>query len=434
MREIGLGLLGFGTVGTGVVRGLTTNGRVLSARLGVLPVIRRIADLDIDRDRGVRVDPGVLTRDARAVVDDPRVEIVVELIGGTTVAKDLVLRAIRLGKPVVTANKALLAEHGREIFAEAAERNVDVYFGASVGGGIPVIRAVREGLIANRIDGIYAILNGTCNYILTRMEDRHMAFDDALREAQARGYAEADPSLDIDGHDTAHKAIILAALAYGFMVAPDSVPTEGIRGLSALDIRYAFDMGYRIKLLAVIRGSEEDVEVRVQPTLVPLDDLLASVSGVHNGILVDADLVGQTLLYGRGAGCDPTASTVLGDVADVARNLIAGAPRRVPAIARSSAPLAMRSPDAIRTRYYIRLSLADEPGVLAVIAEALGKRGISIASALQKEDGKDGHVPVVFLTHETRASDMAAALADIRGMKVVGAAPVVFGVLGHDRG
>lgn len=432
MKEIGLGLLGFGTVGAGVVKGLAENGRVLSARLGALPVVRRIADIDIERDRGVTVDPAILTRDAASAVNDPAVEVVVELIGGTTVARDLVVQAINLGKPVVTANKALLAEHGSEIFRLAAERNVDIYYGASVGGGIPVIRAVREGLIANRINGIYAILNGTCNYILTRMEDDGMAFDDALAEAQKGGYAEADPSLDIDGHDTAHKAIILAALSYGFMASPDLVPTQGIRGLSSLDIHYARDMGYSIKLLAVIRGSEEDVEVSVHPTLVPLDDLLASVRGVHNAIRVDADMVGETLFYGKGAGCEPTASTVLADIADISRNIMSRSPRRVPSIDAGSSPPAMRPPSNIRTRYYIRLSLADRPGVLANISAALSGRGISIASALQKEDGADGCVPVVFLTHEAQAKDVAEVLQDIRGMETVSGDPVVLRVLGED--
>jgi len=433
MKEVGLGLLGFGTIGAGVVKGLIENGRILSERLGVLPVVRRIADLDIERDRGVPVDAAVLTRDASGVVNDPSVQVVVELIGGTTVAKDLVVQALRLGKPVVTANKALLAEHGGELFNLAAEHNVDIYYGASVGGGIPVIRAVREGLIANRINGIYAILNGTCNYILTRMEDHEMAFDDALEEAQRKGYAEADPSLDIDGHDTAHKAIILAAIAYGFIAPPDSVPTQGIRGLSSMDIRYALDMGYRVKLLAVIRGVGTSVEVSVHPTLVPLDDLLASVGGVYNGVRVDADMVGETLFYGKGAGCNPTASTVLADIADIARNLTSGSPRRVPAIVTSSVPMTMQSLSEIRARYYLRLSLADKPGVLANISRALSDRGISIASALQKEDGDDGYVPVVILTHETRARDVTDVLEDICGMDTVGADPVVLRVLGEDK-
>lgn len=424
MKEIGLGLLGFGTIGAGVVQGLRDNRDTLSVRLGAEPVIRRIADLDLETDRGVAVEASLLTRDAASVVNDPGVDIVVELIGGTTVARDLISAALELGKPVVTANKALLAEHGAEIFSLADKHGADLYYGASVGGGIPIIRALRDGLIANRIDAIYAILNGTCNYILTRMETDNLAFEKALAEAQEQGYAEADPSLDIDGRDTAHKAVILASLAYGFVVPLDTVYTEGIRSLSPIDIQYALDLGYRIKLLAVIKGSEASVEVRVHPTLVPLDHVLASVGGVYNGVVVEGSMAGRTLYYGKGAGREPTASTVIGDIADVVRNLVCESPRRVPPITYARCPAAIRPLNDVETRYYFRLCLADEPGVLARISTVLGDRRISIASALQKEGGRNGYVPVVLVTHAARERDVAAALREIDGMDIVGEATV----------
>jgi len=319
MKEIGLGLLGFGMVGAGVVRGLQANGELIGSRLGVRPVLRRIADLDIESDRGVTVDPAILTTDANALIDDPAVEVVIELVGGTGIAKAFVLRALAQGKPVVTANKALLADHGAEIFALAREKQTDIYFGASVGGGIPIIRALREGLLANRIQSIRGILNGTCNYILTEMERAGVPFNTCLADAQALGFAEAEPSLDIDGFDTAHKAVLLASLAYGGTVAMESVYVEGIRNLSSLDIGYARDLGYKVKLLAVIRSDDGAVEIRVHPSLVPAKSMLGSVHGVFNAVLVNGDLTGDTLYYGRGAGADPTASTVLGDVADVVR-------------------------------------------------------------------------------------------------------------------
>jgi len=419
MKEIGIGLLGFGTVGAGVVDGLRRNGEMLAARLGVKPVLVGVADLDLDTDRGVPLDGDILTDNAESVVDDPRVQVVVELIGGTGAAKSLVKRALDQGKPVVTANKHLLAEHGAEIFALAAKKEADIYFGASVGGGIPIIRALRDGLIANHIDSIYAILNGTCNYILTRMEAEGLSFDHVLKEAQEAGYAEADPGLDIDGLDTAHKAVLLAYLAYGFPVPMDAVHVEGIRGLAETDIEYARDLGYRIKLLAVIRRSEDGVEVGVHPSLVPAEHVLASVSGVYNAVMVYGDMVGQTLYYGRGAGREPTASTVLGDIADAARNLGADLPRSA-SVSSSSRGVEIRKAGEIETRYYLRLSLLDKPGVLARIAGALGENGISIASVLQKEPAKGEYVPVVVVTHRGHEKAFASALEQIDSMDIVG--------------
>jgi homoserine dehydrogenase len=425
MKEIGIGLLGFGTVGAGVVAGLEKNGAVLAARLDAVPVLRAIADVDLDRDRGVTVDRSLLTTDAEAVIRRPDVDVVIELIGGTGVARRFVKAALELGKPVVTANKALLAECGREIFALAAEKQADVYFGASVGGGIPIVRALREGLVANRIESIYGILNGTCNYILTRMETERMAFETALKEAQKKGYAEADPALDIDGVDTAHKAAILASLAYGFNVPMASVSIEGIRNLSATDLTYAQKLGYRIKLLAVIKrsqpdGSEPAIEVRVHPTLIPLDHMLASVSGVYNAAMVTGDLSGRTLYYGRGAGREPTASTVLADVADGIRNLVKGSKRRVPPIQAEGTAYRVLPIEAIRSRYYLRMALLDKPGMLGQITSVLGRHDIGIASVLQPEAHVGRSVPVVMVTHEAGERDVVSALQEMDAMAGVG--------------
>ena len=425
MKEIGIGLLGFGTVGAGVVEALQRNGELVAGRTGVNLVLRRIADVDLDRDRGVVVDRSLLTRDAASVVDDPSVDIVVELIGGTRIARDLILRALRLGKPVVTANKALLAEHGEEIFALAAEKKTGVWFEASVAGGVPIIRALREGLVANRIERVYGILNGTCNYILTKMEREQVTFEHALKEAQAAGYAEADPGLDIDGHDTAHKAAILASLAYGIQVGKDRIHVEGIRGLNKADIEYAHGLGYRVKQLAVIKAEAGEVEVRVHPTLVPHDHMLASVMGVFNAVVVDGDVVGQTVYYGRGAGRLPTASAVVSDLAEVARVLAErGSLARYSPLAPAGS-VTFRHMADIECRYYLRLSLLDKPGILGTVATILGQHGISLASIMQKEPNRAGrHVAVVFLTHRAVEKNLMAALATLEERQALGTRPV----------
>lgn len=424
MREIGIGLIGFGTIGTGVVKGLLENGEILADRLGVKLVLKKIADIDTRKDRGIKLEAGILTTDAFSVINDPDVHVVVELIGGTGVAKDVVMKALEAGKPVVTANKALLAKYGRDIFALAKKNNADIYFGASVGGGIPIIRALREGLVANQIESIHGILNGTCNFILTKMEQEKLSFDKALKDAQSAGYAEADPALDVDGHDTAHKTAILASLAYGLNVPIESVYVEGVRGLSETDIRYSLDLGYRIKLLAVIKRVETSVEVRVHPALVPLDHVLASVNGTYNAVMVRGNLCGKTLFYGRGAGQAPTASTVLGDIADVVRNMVSNSPCRVPAVAWLARRMKITDINDIETRYYLRLALRDKPGVLAKITAVLGTHDISIASVFQKE-GKEGEcVPVVLVTHVSKEKAMMKAISDIKALDVVGAKPV----------
>lgn len=419
MREIGIGLLGFGTVGAGTVEALQRNGELLERRLGVRLALRGIADLDLDRDRGVRVDRMLLTRDARALVHHPQVDLVVELIGGVKAARSLILEALQAGKPVVTANKALLAEHGEEIFHVAAEHGAAVFFEASVGGGIPIIKALREGLCANRIERIYGILNGTCNYILTRMEEERLPFDEVLRAAQAAGYAEAEPSLDVDGLDTAHKAVILASLAYGGAVPMSAVHVEGIRGLAAADIAYTAELGYRVKLLAIIKQAGEAIEVRVHPALVPHAHLLASVRGVFNAIEVRGDVAGDTLYYGRGAGRSATASAVVADLADAALGLGGQAHASRPPFLGPARPV-LRPIGEISARYYLRLALLDRPGVLARVAQVLGEHQISIASVMQKETRSGGYVPVIVVTHAAVERDVQAALAVIDRQEIVG--------------
>jgi homoserine dehydrogenase len=420
MKEIGIGLLGFGTVGAGVVEALQRHGDLIAKRTGIQLVLKKIADLDIETDRGVEVPRPLLTTRAQAVIEDPDIQVVVELIGGTTVARDLVLMALEQGKPVVTANKALLAEHGMTIFQTAHTHNTDLFYEASVGGGIPIIRSLREGLIGNHIESIYGILNGTCNYILTRMEEENLPFEEVLREAQAAGFAEAEPSLDIDGIDTAHKTVILAALAYGFPITLSQVHVEGLRGLDPVDLAYAKELGYRIKLLAIIKNVEGDVEARVHPTLIPLDHMLASVRGVFNAVLVTGDVVGETLYVGRGAGREATASAVVSDIADVARNLVFRSATRVPAFVEYGHYGEILPLSDIRCRYYLRLSLLDQPGVLGRVTNILGEHHISIASVIQKETSEDRFVSVVIVTHHATEKDMSSAITDLDALDQVG--------------
>ena len=426
MKQIGVGILGFGTVGAGVADGLLRHREVMAKRLDVDIVLKKIADLDIATDRGVAVPKEALTTDAAAVIADPGVQIVVETIGGTGIARKLVLDALNAKKCVVTANKKLLAECGREIFDTARANGVDIYFGASVGGGIPIIRVLREGLAGNDIESIHGILNGTCNYILTRMENEGLPFDAVLKDAQKLGYAEANPSLDVDGFDTAHKACILSALAYGFQPTLDQVQVEGIRNLSGTDVRYAADFGYRIKLLACVARDGDEVEVGVHPTLIPFSHMLASVNDAFNAAMVKGDMSDYTLYYGRGAGRLPTASTVVGDIGDIARNLAHGETRYargVPDYAEGRVRL--RAAGDIASKFYLRFMLADKPGAMGVVATALGKRGISLSAVSQKA-ASEGNlpVPVVVLTHEAKASDLDAALDEIKASGVVGEDPV----------
>ena len=334
MREINVGLLGCGTVGTGVARLLLNNRELIAARLGATLNLKRVADIDITRDRGVRFPEGVLVRDARKLVAEPGIDIVVEMIGGDGIAKELILSAIAGGRHVVTANKALLAAHGNELFRAAAAKEVDLYFEASVGGCMPIIKTLRESLVGNRISAMTGILNGTCNYILSKITDEGSTFEDALAKAQQEGYAEADPSLDVDGHDTAHKIAILSALAFGMEINLKDVYIEGISRITPLDIEFAGQFGYRIKLLAISKAHAAAVEARVHPTMIPFDNILSNVNGTLNAVTVTGDATGDILLYGRGAGMMPTASAVVSDIVDLARNLLAGGgPGRLPGLA-----------------------------------------------------------------------------------------------------
>ena len=426
MKQIGVGILGFGTVGAGVAEGLFKHRELMSHRLNVDIVLRKIADLDITTPRGVDVPPSFLTTDAASVIADPEVQIVVETIGGTSIAKKLVMDALAAKKSVVTANKKLLAESGKEIFDAAEANGVDIYFGASVGGGIPIIRVLREGLAGNEIESIHGILNGTCNYILTRMEREGLPFDGVLKDAQKLGYAEANPSLDIDGFDTAHKACILAALAYGFQPRLEEVQVEGIRNLASEDVKYAADFGYRIKLLACVAKTGDEVEVGVHPTLVPHSHMLASVNYAFNAAMVKGDLSDYTMYYGRGAGRAPTASTVVGDIGDIARNLAGGQVRYKRAAGMyAEGAIKLKNPGEISSRFYVRFRVLDKAGAFGVIASTLGKYNVSISAASQQSGAVENQcVPVVVLTHEAKTADLEKALNEIEQSGVVGATPV----------
>ena len=421
--EIGIGILGLGTVGAGVVKWLQENGEVIEKRTGIKLVLNGVADIDLERDRGLVLPAGVLTRDAAAVIRNPKVQIVVELIGGIDHARKFILQALSLGKPVVTANKALLAEHAPHIFREAEKNKAGVFFEASVGGGIPIVRVLRDGLVSNRIKSIHGILNGTSNYILTRMEQAHVSLSAALKEAQEKGIAETDPALDIDGIDTAHKAVILASLAYGFHVPMKAVSVEGIRGLSAIDMQYAMSLGYRIKLLAVIEEETGKVSVRVHPTLVPQASILAPVSGVFNAILIRGDGVGDILCYGIGAGRDSTASAILSDIVEAARDLTCKSCRHMNGFGRSNADNVAPVSES-KARYYLRLTLLDKPGMFGQVGTLLGKHAVSIASVLQKENCTGKHVPVIIITHHAQENDFREALKELDAMPGAGAKAV----------
>ncbi len=417
VKEYKVGIIGFGTVGAGVAENLLLNHDCIAKRTGVRPVLHKIADLDIKTDRGIAIPEGVLTTDAQKVIDE--CDIVVELVGGTTIAKKFILTALNAGKSVVTANKALLALHGEELFAAAEKNNVNIYYEASVAGGIPIIKALREGLVSNRIERIYGIMNGTCNYILTRMEREGADFAPVLADAQKLGYAEANPSLDIDGFDTAHKTAILASLAYGKWFGLDSVYVEGIRDLELADIACADELGYRIKLLGIIKCDNGAVQMRVHPTLIPGKSLLAGINDVFNGVQVEGDTVGQTLFYGRGAGRKATASAVVADISDAALNMANNCTRRLPGFVAGEQFTAQLSIDDITSRYYLRLQVKDCAGVIASITQILASRSINISSLIQHEHrAEDGSVSLVVLTHPAKEKEIRSALAEIAVLSV----------------
>ncbi|MCL4745739.1 MAG: homoserine dehydrogenase [Burkholderiaceae bacterium] len=424
-----VGLLGVGTVGGGSFDVLARNQAEITRRVGRRIEITRIADLDTERAERVAAGRAQVTGDAYEVVRDPQIDIVIELVGGYRIAKDLVLAAIDNGKHVVTANKALLAVHGNEIFEAAQRKGVMVAFEAAVAGGIPIVKAVREGLSANRIEWVAGIINGTTNFILSEMRDKGMSFDAALAEAQRLGYAEADPTFDIEGVDAAHKATILASLAFGIPVSFDKCYVEGITRLQAEDIRYAEQLGYRIKLLGITRrrdepGGPRGVELRVHPTLIPAARLIANVEGAMNAVWVRGDAVGDTMYYGKGAGAEPTASAVVADLVDVARMLTADPDNRVPHLAFQTESLAADLPilpiEDVHTAYYLRLRVADEPGVLADITRILADARISIDAVLQREPARgEAETDIVLLTHRTIEKQANAAIARIEALPSV---------------
>ena len=423
MKPINVGLLGIGTVGSGTFRVLQRNSEEISRRAGPVIRIAMVADKDVARAKSVVGDTAQVTADALEVVNNPQIDIVVELIGGTTIARELILKAIAGGKHVVTANKALLALHGNEIFSAARARGVTVSFEAAVGGGIPIIKSLREGLTANRIEWIAGIINGTSNFILSDMRDKGAAFADVLQEAQRMGYAEADPTFDIEGVDAAHKLAIMAAIGFGIPVQFSKVYVEGIAKLTREDIRYAEELGYRIKLLGIAKRKPAGFELRVHPTLIPARQLIANVEGVMNAILVKGDAVGQTMYYGAGAGAEPTASAVVADLVDVARMLTADPDHRVPHLAfqpdrLSDVPILPMG--EVETSYYLRLRVADKAGVLADITGILAEQGISIEALMQKEPhAGEEQVDIILLTHLTREKKIDVAIRRIEALPVV---------------
>jgi homoserine dehydrogenase len=423
MKEIKVGLIGFGTVGSGVGRILQKNSKLIEKRMGAKLTLKRIADIDLETDRGVKLKPGVLTRRAEDVIKDPDIDIVMELMGGIEPAKTFILKAIRNKKHIVTANKALLALHGDEIFREAHRRGVDVNFEASVGGGIPLIRSIKEGLVANRIHSIFGILNGTSNYILSKMTDEGRNFKEVLKEAQEKGYAEADPTYDIEGVDAAHKLAILVRLAFGTPFQFKEIFIGGMSEITPLDIQFGREFGYRIKLLAIAKIDKGKIEARVHPTLIPESHLLSTVEGVFNAIYIKGDAVGPTLFYGQGAGQMPTGSAVVSDLVELGRNVLTRASgHRVPLLSFQESAIEkipLKEMDDVVMPFYMRFSALDRPRVLSKISGILGKNEISISAVIQKGRQVNGAVPVVMMTHEAKEKNVHRALKEIDRLGVI---------------
>lgn len=410
MKRVNIGLIGFGNVGSGVVKIINERKTYLSDKTGSQIYIKKICDKDIASKRKVSVDKSILTNNVIEIFDDPQIDIVVELIGGIHPAKEFIIEALKKGKNVVTANKALLAEYGRELFAFAQDRGKSIYFEASVGAGIPIIKSLREGLVANKFNSIFGIVNGTSNFVLSQMSIENRSFTDCLKEAKIKGFAESDPTLDIEGLDSAHKLIILAYLAFGKIVSLEDVFIEGISHISLADVNYAKEMGFEIKLLAVAKKEADELEVRVHPALVSRSHMLASVGGVFNAIYVSSDYAGNILFYGPGAGQLSAASAVVSDLVDLTQSIKAGLFRAVLNIIEDNSIKKIRKIDESKSKYYIRFTAIDKPGVLAKISGVLAKFDISIASVTQKEKLKVETVPVVMITHEAKEKSMRQAL------------------------
>jgi homoserine dehydrogenase len=425
MKLVKVGVIGFGVVGTGTIKILLNQRELIKKRTGIDIILKKVADKDIERPREINLPKEILTTDAWEIIKDPEIDIVVELVGGTTIAKEFIIEALKNGKHVVTANKALLAEQGNEIFEEALQRGLKIGFEASVGGGIPIIKVMKEGLVANKILAIYGIINGTTNFILTKMTNEGIDFQDALSEAQRLGYAEADPTLDIEGIDSAHKITILASLAYGIPLSFNKVYCEGITKITAQDIAFAREFGYKIKLLAITKILDGEIELRVHPTMVPEDYLISKVDGVFNAIYVEGDSVGETLYYGRGAGSMPTGSSVVADIVDIAKGVNTMPPD-------FSEKLYIKPIEEIESMYYFRFTALDRPGVLSKISGVFGEHNISIASVIQKGRSKAGAVPLVILTHKAKEKDVLEALEKIDKLPVVAAKSVFIRVEGQE--
>ena len=429
-------MIGGGTVGSGVFHALELNGELMASRTGVKVNVRKVAVKALDEPRPYKIPAARMTTDWQSVVKDPQVNLVAELVGGTTLARTMILTALSLGKPVVTANKALLSAHGEELFAAAQKHGTNLYYEASVCGGIPIIKALREGFVGNRITHLYGIVNGTCNYILTRMKLEGADFDAVLKDAQAQGYAEAEPSLDIDGYDAQHKIGILASLAHGFWVNPKQVYVEGIREITRTDIQFAQQLGYTIKLLGIIKsgegraanGGQTSVQVSVYPTLVPNAHVLASVNQVFNAVFVRGDVVGDTLFYGRGAGKDATASAVLSDLADAALDLKFNTKHRVPPFVPHERNGKVTPIDDVVSRYFVRLNVVDRPGVLAQVSAIFGAAQIGISSVIQPESREDASVPLILMLHDAPNGAVRRALQKIGKLAAVKAKPVMIRV------
>jgi homoserine dehydrogenase len=437
MQQVNLGMIGGGTVGSGVFHALQLNGGLMASRIGVKVAVRKVAVKAFNEPRPYQIPRSLMTLDWQSVVNDPQVDIITELVGGTGIARTMVLAALKLGKPVVTANKALLSAHGEELFAAARKYGTNLYYEASVCGGIPIIKSLREGFVGNRIEALYGIVNGTCNYILTRMKLEGADFADVLADAQKLGYAETPPDLDIDGHDAAHKIGILASLAHGFWVSPKKIHVEGIRHVSALDIKFAGELGYTIKLLGIIKLTDHAsritqgkraIQVSVYPTLVPNAHVLASVNHVFNAVFVRGDIVGDTLFYGRGAGKDATASAVLSDLADAALDLKSGSKQRVPPFVPHECAGAVVPIEEAVSQYFLRLNVVDRPGTLAKIAAIFGTAKIGISSVIQPEGHEGKSVPLIFMLHYASNGAVNGALKKIARLPVVKGKPVMIRV------
>ncbi len=437
---IKVGFIGFGTVATGAIKILIQQKMLLERRIGASLEIVRIADRDITRDRGLTIPGQLLTSEVEKVLKDPSIDIVVELIGGIDVARGFTLEAIAQGKHVVTANKALIAEHGEEIFDAASRKGLTVGFEASVCGGIPIIREIKEGLTAEKINAIYGIVNGTCNYILSKMHeakisDNERDFSDVLKEAQALGFAEADPGLDVGGGDSAHKLTILTSLAYGTPVSLKEIYTEGIEQVTPIDIAFADEFGYHIKLLAIAKWVDGEIEARVHPTMIPKETLLSQVSGVFNAVYVDGESVGELLFYGQGAGSLPTGSAVVSDLVDTARNILSQSNTRVPLtsfIPSERKLLRIRPMSEIESLYYFRFMVQDHPGVLSRISGILGEYHISISSVIQQGRKMGGVVPLVMMSHRAKEQNVQSALSEIAQLDCISESTHLIRVEGKD--